>query len=110
MTDAYKNIKYSLEDSQEVDEVDTAGYFGTNHRLIEKFGQIMKPLSDVNVLLRLMSKDNQIVKIIQTIRTIDHDKNGFVTNQELEDILKLCYKKELGKYNLKPMLKEFASQ
>ena len=41
MTDAYKNIKYSLEDSQEKDEVDTAGYFGTDHRLIEKFSQIM---------------------------------------------------------------------
>jgi len=33
-----------------------------------------------------------MIKIMHTIRTIDKDKNGFVTNQELEDILKLYYK------------------
>lgn len=33
-----------------------------------------------------------------------------MTNQELEDILKLCYKKQLGKYDLKPLFKDFASQ
>lgn len=32
MTNAYKNIKYSLDDLHEGDEVDTAGYFGTDHR------------------------------------------------------------------------------
>jgi len=32
---------------------------------------------------------------MQTIRTIDSEKNGFVTNQELEDILKLQYSEEL---------------
>ena len=49
-----------------------------------------------------MAKDFQLVKILQTIRTIDKDRNGFVTNQELEDILKLFYKDQLGKYDLKP--------
>ena len=33
-----------------------------------------------------------------------------MTNQELEDILKLCYKKQLGNYDLKPLFKDFASQ
>ena len=50
-----------------------------------------------------MAKDFQLVKILQTIRTIDKDRNGFVTNQELEDILKLFYKDQLGKYDLKPL-------
>ena len=39
-----------------------------------------------------MAEDFKMVKIMQTIRTIDKDRNGFVTNQELEDILKLFYK------------------
>ena len=47
---------------------------------------------------------------MQTIRTIDRDRNGFITNQELEDILKLFYKKKLGKYDLKPVLRNFASE
>lgn len=46
-----------------------------------------------------------MVRIVQTIRSIDHDKNGFITNQELEDIIKLCYPDALGAYDLKPMLK-----
>ena len=67
-------------------------------------------LHDFEVVVRAIVKDNQLVKIMHTIRSIDGDKNGFVTNQELEDILKLCYKEQLGKYNLKPLFKEFASQ
>ena len=58
MTNAYKNMKYSLEDSQDVFEVDTAGYFGTDHRLKEKFNQTLEPLSDINELIRVMQKDN----------------------------------------------------
>mmetsp|Transcript_10922 Transcript_10922/g.13796 ORF Transcript_10922/g.13796 Transcript_10922/m.13796 type:complete len:92 (+) Transcript_10922:320-595(+) len=46
---------------------------------------------------------------MQTIRSIDKDKNGFVTNQELEDIIKLHYT-ELQKYDLKLLFKKFASQ
>ena len=45
------------------------------------------------MILRVIADDYQLVKIMQTIRSIDTDKNGFVTNQELEDILKLTYKK-----------------
>lgn len=47
---------------------------------------------------------------MHTIRSIDKDKNGFVTNQELEDILKMHYKSQLGKYDLKPLLNEFTDQ
>ena len=54
MTNAYKNIKYSLDDSLEVDEIDTAGYFGTDHRLLEKFNQKLKPMINLNTLLRAM--------------------------------------------------------
>ena len=46
---------------------------------------------------------------MQTIRSIDRDKNGYITNQELEDILKLHYPEKLKQYDLKPLFKSFAS-
>ena len=77
--------------------------------MIEKHTQSFTPLNDFDVLIKVMAKDYQLVKILQTIRSIDKDRNGFVTNQELEDILKLFYKESLGKYDLKPLFKDFAS-
>lgn len=65
---------------------------------------------DFNVLIQVFAKQNYLIKILNTIRTIDRDKNGFVTNQELEDILKLFYKTQLGHYDLKPVLKKFACE
>jgi len=91
-----------------MNEVDTAGYFGTNHRMVEKHTQKFTPLLDFNVVINAFSQEYHLVKIMGTIRTIDKDKNGFVTNQELEDILKLFYKTQLGHYDLKPVLKQFA--
>jgi len=43
----------------------------------------------------LFKKNDKLLQVMQTIRTIDSEKNGFVTNQELEDILKLQYSEEL---------------
>jgi len=43
----------------------------------------------------------------QRISRIDRDKNGNITNSELEDILKL-ENPSLMKYNLKPALKSFS--
>ena len=77
--------------------------------MIEKHTQSFIPLKDMSVLVNVISNDFKLVKIMQTVRSIDKDKNGFVTNQELEDILKLFYKEELGKYDLKPLFKQFAS-
>jgi hypothetical protein len=34
--------------------------------------------------------------IMRCIKDIDHDNNGFVTNQELEDIFKLAYPIKMG--------------
>ena len=110
MTKTYKNFRYRLDDFHDLNEVDTAGYFGTNHRMIEKHTQQFKPLKDFKVIANTIEKDYQLVKVMQTIRSIDSDRNGYVTNQELEDILKLHYKEKLGKYDLKPALVDFASQ
>ena len=57
MTKAYKNIKYRLDDFHDLNEVDTAGYFGTNHRMIEKHTQQFTPLKDFNVIVKTIGKD-----------------------------------------------------
>ena len=88
-----------------MDEVDTAGYFGTNHRMDERFNQTMTPLLDIQVIVEAFAQEHYLVKLMQTIRSIDKEKNGFITNQELEDILKMLYKPQLGHYDLKPALK-----
>ena len=99
-----------MEDFTDMATVDTAGYFGTNHRIKETHSKKFYELDNFEKIKKIITNDNNLFKIMQTIRTIDKEKNGFVTNQELEDILKLFYKKQLGKYDLKKALKPFASE
>ena len=46
---------------------------------------------------------------MKNIKDIDKEHNGYVTVTELDDILKLAYKKELEDKNLKEIFKPFAS-
>jgi Ca2+-binding EF-hand superfamily protein len=46
---------------------------------------------------------------MRSIKSIDRDGNGYVTNTELDDILKLTFPDELPYKRLKPLFKEFAS-
>ncbi len=46
---------------------------------------------------------------MRSIKQIDRDGNGYVTNTELDDILKLTFPNELTTKRLKPIFKEFAS-
>lgn len=46
---------------------------------------------------------------MKTIGDIDKQRNGYVTSAELDDILKIVYKRELAGKDVKPLLKRFAS-
>ena len=50
-----------------------------------------------------------MVDIMRSIKDIDKEHNGYVTSTELDDILKICYKKELTDKNLKHLFKPYAS-
>ena len=52
-------------------------------------------------LAQLIEKDNKLVDIMRSIKDIDKEHNGYVTSTELDDILKINYKKELQNKNLK---------
>lgn len=46
---------------------------------------------------------------MKNIKEIDKDNNGYVTNQELDDIFKMHYEHEFGNKDLKRIFKKFAS-
>jgi len=46
---------------------------------------------------------------MKCIKEIDKDNNGYVTNQELDDIIKMYYREELESKDLKHLFKQFAS-
>jgi hypothetical protein len=43
------------------------------------------------------------------IKEIDKEHNGFVTSTEIDDIIKLSYRKELYNKDLKPIIKNYSS-
>jgi len=51
--------------------------------------------------------DIALMKLVKTIKGIDKDRNGYITNQELEDILILCVS-ELKDANIVFLFKPFA--
>lgn len=50
-----------------------------------------------------------MLEIMRRINEIDKDHNGYVTNTELDDIIKLSYKKELNGKSLKLIFKPYSS-
>ena len=50
-----------------------------------------------------------MVDIMRRIKDIDKEHNGYVTSTELDDIIKLSYKAELGDKNIKKIFGPYAS-
>lgn len=86
--------------------VDTSGYTGNFHRQVDE--KNLKPYS-MDRLAELIFKNNKLVDIMRAIKDIDKEHNGYVTVTELDDILKISYKKELSDKNLKAIFKPYAS-
>ena len=42
-----------------------------------------------------------------SIKEIDKERNGYVTRNELDDIIKFHYDAEMGNYNLIPIITKF---
>ncbi len=86
------------------DLVDNSGYLGLFYR--EK--KQLLPITEEEVI-DIIHKNNRLHIIFRIIKDIDSDNNGYVTNQELDDIFKSNYDAELGNRELKPVFKKFAS-
>ena len=74
-------IEVTLDD----DIVDVAGYLGTFNRTKAK----LEPCS-WDELVQVLEANEQTQNIMRRIKTIDKDHNGYVTLQELDDIIKVC--------------------
>lgn len=91
------------EEADNPDMVDNSGYLGLFYR--EKKQLIAMKETE---LVDLIAKNNRLHQIFRVIKDIDRDNNGYVTNQELDDIFKVSYE-ELAKRDIKPLFKRFAS-
>jgi hypothetical protein len=92
------------EEMDNPDLVDNSGYFGIFYR--EK--KNLLPLTDAD-FIDIIFKNNKLVNIMKNIKEIDRDNNGYVTNQELDDIFNMHYEHELNNKDLKTLFKPFAS-
>ena len=92
------------EDDGKDDPVDASGYTGQFHRKRRD----LVPISDVEFIL-LMLRKNRLADMMRKIKEIDKERNGFVTQTELDDILKILFADELGGRDLTKLIKPFCS-
>lgn len=83
-------------------EIDRAGYYGAFRRDPKK-----TQASNWPDFVRLFIDNDSLAKIVRKIKEIDKDRNGNVTNQELEDIVTLCHP-QLKETGLIDLFKPFA--
>jgi hypothetical protein len=93
------------ENDGEDDPVDQSGYTGQFYRPLNKN---LEPLTEQE-LVQIIHKNNKMTEIVKLIYGIDRQHNGYVTTTELDDILKLNYKKELANKDLRLIMRKYAS-
>ena len=97
--------KVDVHDNQVQDDpTDACGYLGQFYR--EK-----KKLEEVNFtqFVQLLKDSNKIVDVFSLIKQIDQDRNGYVTLNELDDILKITCPEKFSDKNLDPIIRKFSS-
>ena len=91
--------------------MDLGGYMGDfdRHRG-EKHSKIKKrvPLTEKELVDMMLEKD-RIKEIALTFRDIDPDRNGFITQQELDDIFRLNYKEHMHGKHMFGLVSDFRS-
>ncbi|CDW74423.1 ef-hand calcium-binding domain-containing protein 6 [Stylonychia lemnae] len=100
----YKQIDLNEEEQEDAQFVDMSGYFGKFYRQNVKLNQIT-----IDEFVNVIVKDNKLASIMRCIKQIDKDNNGYVTNQELDDILKYIYPEQFGDKDLKRLFRTFSS-
>lgn len=86
---------------------DTMGYLGKSVWYRDK----MPPLKRItdHEFIRIIVTQDKMQQVMMTIRQIDKDNNGYVTRNELDDILKLYMKESLNHFDLTQILNRFSS-
>ena len=98
----YRKLDVYEGDTKE-EPTDLAGYTGDFIR--KKI--VLEPITDAEFISHFV-KENRMKDIQQMIRSIDRDRNGYVTQTELDDILKEVYPDLINK-DLIRLIKPFCS-
>ena len=101
--------KVNMENSKSNDDpADELGYHGKSKwARVKVYGDITECTEEE--FKRIIRKDPlKLHKVMLTIRQIDKDHNGYVTRNELDDILKLYYESFLNK-SLEKLINRFSS-
>jgi hypothetical protein len=99
----YEKVNVFVSDGSN-EPVDAAGYTGQFLREKRK----LQIISTYEIVSMLTKNKERLSKVWLIIRHIDKQRNGYVTNTELDDILKEVYP-ELMNYDLSHLYKSFAS-
>ena len=86
------------------DMVDPSGYLG----LFYRDPKPLQPISEQDLMTLFSQHTAKVAHIVRLIKEIDQDNNGYVTNQELEDIVKVVFKEVEGR-EIKGWFRKFAS-
>ena len=98
-----------LEDSNEELKADLGGYFGDFHRhRIDKSIKKRVSLTEKE-LVNIVLENNRLTEIAAAIRHIDPSRNGFVTQQEMDDIFRENYSKEMEGRHIFDLIKDYRS-
>ena len=90
--------------------MDLGGYVGDFHRHRVNKSEIKKrlPLNE-SELINMMTEIDRLKEIGFAIRDIDPDRNGFVTQQELDDIFRENYRDKMQGKHIFGLIKDFRS-
>ena len=97
--------KVNFDDEDEDIAIDAAGYTGKFLRIVDE--KLLARCS-IDYVAEAIYKENKLVDIMKSIKDIDIDHNGYVTNAELDDILKIYCPEQLKDKNLKKLFRPFA--
>ena len=103
--DAYKSLKHQMNKNE---VVDASGLFGPRHRMKEIHRGKQQKISEFEQLEAIVAEDNKLRFVFAMIREIDKQKNGYVTDQELQDIFKECYPDKLRDFEFKGLFQRFS--
>ena len=106
-SDIFKNVQ--MQETNEELKMDLAGYVGDFHR--HRVGtEIKKRIGfSEEELITMMVKDDKLKEIALAFREVDPDRNGFVTQQELDDIFRENYKEQMVGRHIFTVCKDFRS-
>lgn len=106
MKKVYKDI--DMQDLNDTEFADNQGFLGRDQSRANTSRRAL-PIK-MPEFVQIIRERPQLMRIVKKyIKDIDRDCNGYVTNQELDDIFKLVFPSQLGDKDLLRLFRNFAS-